>query len=354
MSPDKDENSPVRKASSQSSGKFELTEDSLAADAVGENLIEIKERKMADTFHKVRKTLTYHANRLKRVWRKTLWNISPPVTQAPIFVVGCSRAGTTLVYKTLSESKELGSMNRESHDYWAGLHPLEKRGWSTHGLSASDASAHEQAEVSRYFYAWTGRARWVDKNNQNGLCIKYLHALFPSAHFIYVKRSPGDNLHSLISGWSKPEEFATWSEQLPAEVHIENGRYRRWCFFLSEGWRDYINASIEDVAAFQYESINAAILDDKSLIPQDQWTEVFYEDLVQAPVLNFKKIFSRCGLQFDSRMDAHCRNVLDTPYNAFSEIRLNKWMDGPNREKIQRVLPRLRPIVERMGYEAGP
>ena len=38
-----------------------------------------------------------------------------------------SRGGTTLVYRTFSESRELGSLIRETHDYWAGLHPIEAR-----------------------------------------------------------------------------------------------------------------------------------------------------------------------------------------------------------------------------------
>ena len=118
-------------------------------------------------------------------------------------MVGCSRAGTTLVYKTLSESREIGSLQRETHDYWTDLHPLADKHWDTHALDASDASPADRDTVSRYFYSWTGQHRWVDKNNQNGLCVPYLQALFPDAVFVFVKRSPGDNLNSLIEGWRK-------------------------------------------------------------------------------------------------------------------------------------------------------
>ena len=48
--------------------------------------------------------------------------------QRPIIVVGCSRAGTTLVYKPLSESRKIGSHQRETRDYWTGLHPLADTG----------------------------------------------------------------------------------------------------------------------------------------------------------------------------------------------------------------------------------
>ncbi len=305
---------------------------------------------MREFLQKVSKTLAWHARRLRRGIRGMRWALAPQPADRPIIVVGCSRAGTTLVYKTLSESHEIGSLQRETHDYWMALHPLSQKQWDTHALNAADASTAERDAVSRYFHSWTGRRRWVDKNNQNGLGVPYLHALFPDAVFVFVKRSPGDNLNSLIEGWRKPDEFATWSNGLPARVAVENGTLTQWCFFLAEGWRDYVNAPVEDVAAFQYAAINAAILDAKTNIPAGQWIEVFYEDFLRDPAAAFRHVFERCGLRFDDRLQAHCANVLDIPYNAFSEIRLDKWKDGRNRDKIERVLPKVADVAARMGY----
>jgi len=299
---------------------------------------------------KVGKTLAFHARRMRRALRRMRWRLSPRPAERPIIVVGCSRAGTTLVYKTLSESREIGSLQRETHNYWMDLHPLADKHWDTHALDATDASTAERDDVSRYFYSWTGRHRWVDKNNQNGLCVPYLRALFPDAVFVFVKRGPGDNLNSLIEGWRKPDEFATWSNDLPANVAVENGELRQWCFFLSEGWRQYVNASVEDVAAFQYVAVNRAILDARASVPAGQWVEVFYEDFLRDPVATFRRVFEGCGLTFDARLQAHCAEVLDIPYNAFSEIRLDKWKDGRNRERIERVLPLVADVAAEMGY----
>jgi hypothetical protein len=305
---------------------------------------------LSEFLEKVSKTLAYHARRIQRGVRSARWGLTRPTAQRPIIVVGCSRAGTTLVYKTLSESHEVGSLQRETHDYWTGLHPPAAKNWDTHALDANDASNRDRDTVSRYFYSWTGRHRWVDKNNQNGLCVPYLQTLFPDAVFVFVKRSPGDNLNSLIEGWRKPDEFATWSNGLPATVAVEGGQLRQWCFFLAEGWRTYVNAPVEDVAAFQYTAINQAILDAKSRLPAGQWVEVFYEDFLRDPVATFRQVFEGCGLTFDARLQAHCAEVLDIPYNAFSEIRLDKWKDGRNREKIERVLPQVADVAARMGY----
>ena len=304
---------------------------------------------MSDLPEKLAKTAAWYGRRLQRSVRAALWGLRRPRAERPVIVIGCSRAGTTLVYKTLSESPELGSLQRETHDFWTDLHPLRAKHWETHALGASDASAANREFVTRYFYAWTGQHRWVDKNNQNGLCVDYLRTLFPDASFVYIKRSPGDNLNSLIEGWGKPEEFATWSDEVPASVDIE-GRYKRWCFFLADGWRDYLARPIEDVCAFQYRAINDAILDARSRVPTGQWVEVFYEDFLRDPVLAFRGVFEGCGLRFDAALEAHCAGVLGRPYNAFSAIRLDKWKDSANRERIERALPQVADVVARMGY----
>lgn len=305
---------------------------------------------MSDFWLKVDKTLRYHGRNALHALRGAWWSALRIQANRPVFIIGCSRAGTTLAYKTFSESAELGTLQRETHDFWGGLHPLGNKHWDTHALDALDASQQNRDTATRYFYAHTGKTRFVDKNNQNGLCVPYLHALFPDAHFVFVKRSPGDNINSLIEGWGKPEEFATWSSELKEKVAVDNGRYTQWCFFLSNGWRDYLDKSIEEVCAFQYRAINGAILAAKERIPSQQWTEVFYEDLVRDPVTGFRQAFEQCGLAFTHDLEQHCANVLSTPYNAFSEIRLDKWKDGRNRDRIERVLPKVAAVASAMGY----
>ncbi len=305
---------------------------------------------MADFWIKVDKTLRYHATRLVRRCRGIRWSVNAPQVERPVIIVGCSRAGTTLVYKTFSESSELGTLQRETHDFWAELHPPSERGWDSHIIPPDSASDADRDRVSRYFYVHTGRHRFVDKNNQNGLCIPYLYRLYPDAHFVYVKRSPGDNINSLIEGWGKADEFATWADELPAKVMVENGQYDKWCFFIAPGWRDYLRASVEDVCAYQYNAINNAIMDARAQVPAGQWSEVFYEELVRDPVAGFREVFKQSGLHFDASLEAYCRDVLSTPFNAFSEIRLDKWKDGRNAERVARILPQVAATAERMGY----
>jgi len=303
-----------------------------------------------ELMEKVIKTLDYYRGKTLlqlRLFRFRLWQVK---LVKPIFVVGCSRAGTTLVYKTMSESENLGSLQKETHDFWAKMHPIEDRDWLSHAIPEHFACDQDRKVVSRFFYSRTGNERIVDKNNQNGLSIPYLFKLFPDAHFIYIKRNPGDNINSLIHGWNKADEFATWSDDLPKKINIEQGKNERWCFFLAKGWQQYIKANIEDVCAFQYIAMNEAILNAKQDIPAKQWHEISYETLINAPAQEFEEIYHGCELPFGEHLKKHCNEVLQKPYNTFSEIRVDKWKDGQNKEKISKVLTDVHAIATRMGY----
>ena len=49
-------------------------------------------------------------------------------------------------------------------------------------------------------------------------------------------------------------------------------------------------------------------------------------------------------------MKNHCLAVLDTPYNTFSEIRVDKWKDGDNQKKINNILSSVADISHQLGY----
>ncbi len=303
-----------------------------------------------DFWYKVDKTLRHHARRAKLSLRAALWQMSQWPADRPVFIVSCSRSGTQMLYKTLSQSRAIGTLNREIYAIWSRLHAPHHKQWQSHVLTAEDAEPSDRSFITRYFYAHTGQHRFVDKNNQHGLAVPYLHALFPDARFVYIKRNPGDTLNSMIEGWHRPERYATWSTRLPAKVAIDGGRFTRWCHFLPEGWRDYLTAPLEEVNAYQYASIHRAIRNASRTIPASQWHEVFYEDVVRDPVASIRSVFEHCELPFTPDIELHTRNLLDKPYDAFSEIRLDKWRDQRHRERIERVLPSLEELARELGY----
>jgi len=307
--------------------------------------------RLAELGVKVAKTAAFYGHRLSQLGRDLCWPLVDRHRLArPVLVVGCSRSGTTLVYKTLSLAPDLASLNREAHAFWGALHPPEKNDWRGHALTAGDASATERDQALRYYHRFLGARRFVDKTNQNGFRIPYLDALFEEPCFVFVKRNPGDNIASLITGWGRPDEYGDWSAALPARVRIDGGRYTRWCFFLFPGWRAYLDAPIAQVAAAQWRAYNEAVLAARAKIPAGRFVEVAYEALLADPVAAFRELFAAVGADFSPAVARHCATVLQRPYNAFSAPRLAKWREAPEAARIAAVLPEVTATAAALGY----
>jgi len=300
---------------------------------------------------KVDKTARHYGRRFVHGCRDWWWPwVDRRALCRPVLVVGCSRSGTTVTYKTLSLAPDIATLDREAHAFWEALHPAAERGWQVHDLTAGEATDGDREAALRYYHHFLGARRFVDKTNQNGFRIPYLEALFDEPYFVFVKRSPGDNIHSLITGWGRPEEYGDWSVELPAEVRIDRGRYRRWCFFLFDGWRDYLDAPIEEVCARQWQAYNSAVLAARPGIPPERWLEVVYEELLTDPVAVFEALFHRLGLEFSAAVRRHCETVISRPYNAFSRPERDKWRHSVDRARIERVLPMVAETAAALGY----
>jgi hypothetical protein len=50
-------------------------------------------------------------------------------------------------------------------------------------------------------------------------------------------------------------------------------------------------------------------------------------------------------------MEQYCAHVLETPFNSFSAIAVEKWKSQRNRARIERVLPAVAEVARQMGYE---
>jgi hypothetical protein len=226
---------------------------------------------------------------------------------------------------------------------------LAENNWDSHVLTENAVTEMDRREVPKFFFRYLGAKRFLDKANQNCFRVPYLHTIFPDAYFVYIRRDGRDNINSMIHGWGRPNEYATWSQDLPAKVKIDNGRYNRWCFFLFPGWRKFTSKSIAEVCAAQWIEANRAVLNAKNSIPPDHWVEIVYEDLLGKPEETFRSVFSRLNISFTDEIRKHCENLSAKPYNAFSRPRLEKWKEE-NREKIEKILPVISEMMNTLGY----
>lgn len=288
--------------------------------------------------------------------RERYWRLARPPMPDPVFLVGCSRAGTTVSYETLAASPALRSIGYEIPQFWDSLWGPHHNGWASEAATAADAEHSHRDRALAHFHARLGAGRVLDKTCINVLRIPYLNALFPRARFVFIHRDGRDNVNSLIEGWRHDAHFGLtqFLGAPPCPVAIENGAFTEWSFFLPPGWREYNQAGLAEVCAFQWVSANRLALEAKALIEPARWIQLRYEDIFERPVEMFAEVFERLELPFDAAIKARCASLGRRPTSIVSGLPgRSKWREQ-NPEAIERILPRIAPMQARLGYaEAG-
>lgn len=302
-----------------------------------------------DVPNKVYKTAAHYQRQSNEAARIAYWRLRRPSVPPPIILVGCSRAGTTVVHDTIAHSRDLKAFAHEPRLFWQHLFNPAERGWDSDEATAEDATAKVRDRVYEFYFQKLGGGRFLEKTCINGFKIPLLHALWPDAQFVYLHRDGRDNISSLMNGWRRYQQFELY--QLPVDTQIAGIPERTWCFFLEPGWRDVLGKPLAEVCAHQWIAINEAILASRDLIAPDRWVQLRYEDIFTRPVDMFGELFDRLELTFDEEMRAYCRSLADHAVSLIgSSPGRGKWRQH-NPDAIERTLPIITPTMQKLGYE---
>jgi len=290
---------------------------------------------------------------LQRKARGMYWDAIKPDVPDPVFVVGCSRSGTTITYDTIAASQRYLTFGYEIPSFWDGLYGPNTNGWESEAAGPEHAHRQHRDAALRFFFQRLGRGQVLEKTCINTLRIGYLHELYPKARFVFIHRDGRDNISSMMDGWRLGRTDGCFGLERflgpsPVPVAINHGEFREWHFFLPPGWREYNHASLEEVCAFQWISANTLALQAREHIDPSQWIEVRYEDIFTRPVEMFKGIFDRLDLPFDDTMKERCANLSPTSI-VKGAPKQEKWKDH-NPDAIAHIGDLIRPTMQQLGY----
>ena len=291
-------------------------------------------------------------------WRakEFAWSVMRPAMPDPVFVIGCSRSGTTVTFETIAASGHFLHFDYEIPQFWNELHGPHTNGWTSEAASAEDARPAHRDRALAWLYARLGAGPVLDKTCINTLRVSYLHALFPQAKFVFIQRDGRDNVSSMIDGWRLGRSDGGFGLRQffgpsPEPVAINDGEFDEWHFFLPPGWRDYNRARLEEVCAYQWLTANRLALEAGRAVPSQQWIALRYEDIFERPVEMFREAFERLGVPFDARMEARCASLASRPTSIVKgKPARHKWKDN-NPQAIERIQPMIAPLMREMGYD---
>jgi len=269
----------------------------------------------------------------------------------PVFVIGCPRSGTSLLFEALRSVPGFASLPGEGHLLWDAFHHPSKHEWRSNALTEEDLTERERTSVYLLTRAIARSRRFLDKTPKNCLRIPYLKTLFEDAQFVFLRRRAADNINSLIEGWRAYPRYVTY--RLPIPLQGAPGSRRAWSFALIDGWQELQRSPLEEICAHQYLACNEAMLAGRSTLPNEDVIDVSYEDFVAQPRHEFERILAGLSIDYDDRLGEVVERLCARPINALTPPAPDKWRTE-NQTLVERVLPLVADVERRLGYDPGP
>ena len=266
--------------------------------------------------------------------------------RAPVFVLGCPRSGTSLLFRLLGRHPDLRSLGGEGHVLWNTYQHPRLKGWSSDRAIAADVSEAERRFMFRSISALAGTRRFLEKTPKNMLRIPYLEELFPDSRYLVLKRDGRAVVNSLIEGWEVRQSPVY---RLPEPLELEEYRGRLWSFVLPPGWRTWAKTSIAQVAAFQYASSYDIALGDLAGVPPERVVELGFEDLLGRPLEETARVLDALELPAAPEVEEIAANLAGNVVQSNTPPRPDKWRERSDR--IGAVMPMVEPTMRRLGYE---
>lgn len=238
--------------------------------------------------------------------------------EAPIFIVGLPRTGTTLVDRILSSHPEVTSageltafslaVKRAADTPSARVLDVETLGAAAHvDFAAVGASYMAQARPA-------GAGRFTDKMPLNMMYAGLIHRALPDARIVCLTRHPMDaalaNYRQLFSTRYPYYDYAYDQAQ--------TARY--WLGFtdLVAGWR--------------------------AGLPADRFTEIAYEDIIADQEGQTRRLLAFCGLDWDPRCLAFHEN--EAPVSTASAVQVRSPLYASSVGRWRRYGEGLAPMSE--------
>lgn len=278
----------------------------------------------------------------------------------PVFVIGCNRSGTTILFKTLSAHPDLWTRHIENRDEFLRVFPDD----GPDGALVRDATEEQRREVRRFLYEHAKNRelavgvpvlehlplklfqksvsdlfkrppiRMVDKTPSNCFRVDMLAEVFPDARFVYLVRRGEAVVSSLMEGWKRWDGEEPW-------------QYDSWNYLRPPGWQDYTDRPLREICAFQFRTSNEQAISSLEKLDGDRWILARHEDLVTEPAAEYDRLRRFLDLAASNHWDDVVERLDDRVWTrGGSPPEGGKWcrLHG---EEVKKVRPTLKPINDR-------
>ena len=278
----------------------------------------------------------------------------------PIIILAAPRSGSTLLFETLAETKDVWTIGGESHLVIEGIKALNPNSGMVDSNRLTAAHAPEPViqlirsrfarqlkdrEGQEFFHHRTIRhLRFLEKTPKNALRVPFLEKIFPDARYVFLVRDARANLSSMMEAW-RARRWVTYPR-------LRGWQGPPWSLLLPPGWQKLNGRPLEEICAFQWMSANSILLEDLKEIPRQRWTVLNYQSLLDEPEAAVTQLCEFAGLAVDERLRQRLHAPLPLSRYTQSTPAADKWLK--NRREIDSVLESLADIeaqLQSVGYQ---
>jgi hypothetical protein len=286
------------------------------------------------------------------------------IIHRPVIIVSAPRSGSNLLFEQLMQVPGFWTIGGESHAIFAAFPQLraENAAFDSGCLGEKHADWDVRRMMRICFLFLVGNhcgsrylampeatrpatIRLLEKTPRNALNIPFLVRVFPDARFIYLHRDPRENVASLIEAWMlglRTGRFVTFR-------NLPGWDRSGWCFLLPPGWRSMVGRSLAEIAAFQWSACNQIILDNLTQLPNDRWTTISYQALIEDSAGQLKRL---CRFADIDPGDASMQgNRLPLSRTTLTPPKPDKWK--AHEKEIIQLLPGLQQTAQKIRAVCG-
>lgn len=280
--------------------------------------------------------------------------------RSPIILFGNTRSGTTIVQKVLNAHPDVAGWY-EPGAVWRYADP----GRTHDEFNEQDATEEVKRYIWKQFLIYQKQhenQRVLEKTPQNVLRIPYVRAIFPDAAFLYIVRNPFSFISSVEYKWQKPVTRKGIFRRLKSTPLHQLHHYIR--HFLSQQYdkrilgkkylsiwgprykgifEDLKTQSLLTVIARQWSIPSKKAEDDFAFFGRNEVLKLRYEDFVENPIDELKRINAHCGLEMTESLVHAAKTMVKSD-------RQNKWRRFDPGELAQ-ILPEIEHEMRRHGYQ---
>jgi len=262
----------------------------------------------------------------------------------PVVILAAPRSGSTLLFETLAEVKDIWTIGGESHQIIESIRALNP-GFGqvdSNRLTKEHADAKIisflQSRFARYLRDRDGREffhnrhipklRFLEKTPKNALRQPFMEEIFPGALYVYLFRDVRANLSSMMEAW-RSRRWVTYP-------NLRGWKGPPWSLLLPPEWQSVNGRPLEEICAFQWANANRIILEDLQHLPSDRWMALNYQSLIDEPEKIIGEICKFADLEMDVHLSQRLQKPLPLSRLTHTQPDVEKWRK--NEQEISAVL----------------